>query len=253
MNRGIRGLVTEVNYVSSDLVKVGFRLSVGLKYHPGQGVLINNQLHLLSGSPEESLKTNQYEILVNPELLNLGSGTSLGFHPAQIIQVEGPVGSFWPLSARPHQDVVWVCNVQGLAPFLAAVRSAAFRRIRPPKIVLIVEVAEEEELPFRDIFEAHNVVVIPCVTHPTRWVDGFWGRVEDLFRSSRFRLDFERAKFFLSIPEETKGKLLSILLSEKRVAVSNVEEPEIQKGNKTLLDRVKEKQIPVSMPLLRSA
>lgn len=252
MSRGIRGLITEVSYVSSHLVKVGFRLSVGLKYHPGQGILINNQFYLLSGSPEEAFRTNHYEILISTEDQTIGSVTSSTFHPAQIIQVEGPVGSFWPLSARPHQDVVWISDVQGLAPFLAAVRSAAFRRIRPPKIVLIVEVADEEELPFREIFEAHNVVVIPCVTRPTRWVDGFWGKVEDLLRSSRFRLEFQQAKFFLSVHDETKTKVRA-LLTEKRVAASNVEEPKILSGGKATSSPINDRKAPVSIPLLRSA
>jgi ferredoxin-NADP reductase len=253
MNQGIRGLITELSYVSPSLVKVCFRLSVGLKFHPGQGVIIDNQFHFLSGSPEESFKTNQYEILVSPQQLSSETSGRLNLRPAQLIQVEGPLGNFWPLSARPHQDVVWLSDPQGLAPFLAAIRSPQFHRVRPQKIVLIVEVSEEENLPFRELFEAHNVVVIPCITHPSKWVEGFWGKVQDLFQSARFNLDFQRAKFFISAEQESIEKWRSILVEEKNVASVNVVESKLLIQKNKVIDLASRKKSRTSVPLLRAA
>lgn len=244
----MRGLVTSVTRVSSTLSKVQVRLSHGLKYHPGQSIWISpvstrfmgggvTGFYQLCGCPELALRSNTYEFLVETNPV-LGLLRGLGkVRPGDFLKIEGPFGSFWPLSARPEEHVVWIASPEKLGPMLACVQSNSFQRIRPRKILLLVEVPSEDQLPYREIFESKGVTVIPCVQNPSEWVDGFWGKITSLMKSEKFRLEFKTARFFISGAAPLVQEVWQFLVYEKGVSPNRL----VQEGDRALNQSMNEK------------
>ncbi len=216
-SQAMRGLVTSVTRVSPTVSKIQVRLSFGLKYFPGQSIWISplserliggglTGFYHLCGCPETALRTNQYEFLAETNPL-LGLIRGLGIvKVGDFLKVEGPIGAFWPLSARPEQNLVWVASPAKLGPFLACVQSQNFQRIRPKNIVLLVEMHSEETFSFREIFESRGVKVV------------HWGKVSDLLKSDWVRLDFRNSRFFISTEKPLLRELWSLLINEKQVS-----------------------------------
>lgn len=213
-SKAMRGLVTSVTRVSSTLSKIQVRLSHGLKYFPGQSIWISplserlmggglTGFYQLCGCPEKALRSNQYEFLAetNP-VLNLIRGLGK-VKPGDFLKVEGPFGSFWPLSARPDDFIIWIASPEKLGPFLACVQSKNFQRIRPQRIILLVEATSEETVPFLDEFESRGVVV--------RRFN--WDRVE---------MDIKRARFFISAEKPLLREVWSTLVHEKGVSAEQI-------------------------------
>ncbi len=237
MKKGIRGLVTSVIRVSPHLIRISFRLSQGLRYFPGQSVWMyraeqNDAGSLepcfqLCGCPELAYRTNHYEVLAETAFYR-DSVRGLGrVKMGDLIQVKGPFGQFWPLAARPETNVVWIATPQLLGPYLACVQSRNFEKVRPRKIVLLIEVKTEQEIPERKLFESKGVTVIPCITQPQNWVDGFWGRLIDLIKSDRFKLPFHDARFFVSTDPQLSGELWNCLVYEKGVNPAQITEESV--------------------------
>jgi len=188
----MRALVTSVANVSPTLKKITFRLSQGLNYEPGQSVRIGGKLYALCSCPEEAVRTNSYEILVEKQPLGSPKEEIELMREGDFLKVEGPFGEFFPLRAQPFEEIIWLATPSQLGAFLSSIRSKKFLRLRPIKILLIVEVTDEREFPFRELFEANGVSVITCVTQPFHWVEGFWGKMSDFVKSKRLNLDFHR-------------------------------------------------------------
>lgn len=247
----IRGLVTSVTRVSSTLSKVQVRLSHGLKYHPGQSIWISPMtsrfmgsgvtgFYQLCGCPEAALRSNNYEFLVETNPV-LGLLRGLGkVRPGDFLEVEGPFGTFWPLRARPEENVVWIATPEKLGPFLACVQSSNFERIRPRKILLLVQVANEEALPYRELFESKGVAVIPCFQHPSQWVNGFLGGLSTLMRHEKFRLDFKTARYFISAASPLVQEVWNLLVHEKGVPSNQVVHEANGVGSQSIEQRFRE-------------
>jgi len=213
----MRGLVTSVTRVSPTLSKIQVRLSQGLKYFPGQSIWISplserlmsgglTGFYHLSGCPDTALRTNQYEFLAETNPI-LGLIRGLGnVRVGDFLKVEGPIGSFWPLSARPEENIIWIASPAKLGPFLACVQSKNFQRVRPKKIVLLMEMSSKEQFSFREIFESQGVKVV------------LWGEVNELLRNDWVRLDFKNSRFFISAEKPLLRDLWSTLVNEKQVA-----------------------------------
>ncbi|NBX75248.1 MAG: hypothetical protein EBQ92_01680 [Proteobacteria bacterium] len=212
----MRGLVTSVTRVSPTVSKIQVRLSNGLKYFPGQSIWISplserliggglTGFYHLCGCPETALRTNQYEFLAetNP-LLDLVRGLGK-VKVGDFLKVEGPIGSFWPLSARSGETLVWIASPAKLGPFLSCVQSQNFQRIRPRKIVLLMEMQNEETFAFREVFESRGIRVIQ------------WGKLPEILRGDWIRLDFRNSRFFISAEKPMLRDLWSLLSHEKQV------------------------------------
>ncbi|MFM8270307.1 MAG: hypothetical protein ACKN9V_08980, partial [Pseudomonadota bacterium] len=133
-----------------------------------------------------------------------------------------PFGTFWPLSAGPDDLLVWIASPEKLGPFLSCVLSQNFKRIRPQKIILLIEDTHEENIPFRELFEAKGVVVIPCVYQPLKWVDGFWGKVTELIKGENFRLDSQKTRFFISAEKPLLREVWTTLVHDRGVREENI-------------------------------
>lgn len=227
-----RGLVTSVTKVSAHLVRITLRVSRGLKYHPGQWIrLAHNVTELrrgeftsfqLSSCPTQALRTNQYEVFAETGLLPQFVKGLGRVRVGDLLWLEGPFGNFWPLSARPHEQVVWVATPASIGPFLSCIRSQNFEKMRPRKILLIVQVSREDEMPWRKCFESKGVTVLPCVEYPSEWIEGFWGSVLGLFNHSALKLDFSKCRFFLSLENSTNQEVFQALVEKKRVSVNQI-------------------------------
>ncbi|NBX92430.1 MAG: hypothetical protein EB078_09800 [Proteobacteria bacterium] len=226
-NKGIRGFVTQVTPVSSALTKVTFRLSEGLKYQPGQSVWLEvtrsygsavaSQRFALCGDPVQAIRTNSYEVLAHSHSAN-GVLCGLGkIKVGDLLRVEGPVGSFNIADTQSSEDVVWLATPSGLGPFLAFIQSESFQKNRPKRTLLLVEAYRETEIAFQALFESKGVTVIPCVTQPDEWIQGFWGKAISLLKSKKFQLDFSRARFFVSAGEGVSEEVVKMLTEEKGV------------------------------------
>lgn len=243
MKKGLRGLVTSVVRISPHLIKISFRLSQGLRYFPGQSVWISRseqsdalgaeQCFQLCGCPELAYRTNHYEVLAETSFYRECVRGLGKIRMGDLIKVKGPYGQFWPLAARPETNVVWIATPELLGPYLACVQSKNFERVRPRKIVLLIEVKNEEELPARELFESKGVTVIPCITQPQKWIDGFWGRLVDLFRSDRFKLDFNNARFFVSTEPHLSGEIWNYLVHERGVNPSQITEESVSSNQES--------------------
>lgn len=238
MGNPLRGIITSTKRVAPTLLLVRFRLSQGLKYFPGQSIWFSSLQSKgfcsfqLSGCPTDSLRTNSYEVLMETRFQ---SDEILGFGKVKVgtlFLAKGPFGKFWPLGARPDQPLVWIASAKKLGPYLACVQSQSFRRIRPRQILLLVEMDSENELPFRDFFESQGITVIPCVAQPQSWIDGFWGRIADLLKHKRFKLDFQQARFFVSMAPSQAVEVWNTLTKDKAIDPSQITE-EWELGQRT--------------------
>lgn len=230
--KGIRGFVTRVTRVSTTLSKISFRLSQGLVYKPGQSVLLEvcgkkpgahqKKVYNLCGAPEEAYRTNNYEVLAESHP-HTGAIDGLGtVRAGDLLRVEGPLGSLSLERMGPEQPAVWLATPSGLAPFLSFIRSKGFNRMRPNRIVLLVDVIQESDLVYREEFEAKGISVIPCITRPRDWVDGFWGKANALLKGGRFRVSFSEATFFISSEDALATELVKTLITEKGVAPDRI-------------------------------
>jgi predicted ferric reductase len=138
-------------------------------------------------------------------------------------KVEGPLGHFSPIGSDPREENIWLTTPSELGVFLSFIQSREFQKVRPIKILLIVEVADERELHFREIFEAHHVTVISCVTQPSFWVEGFWGKMTDFLKSKRLRLDFQSSRFFIAANANLSKEIKRVLIEERNVLFSKIE------------------------------
>jgi len=243
MKSGLRGLITSIVRLSPHLLKISFRLSTGIRYFPGQSVWLSlsdkgralgSELCVqLCGCPDLAFRTNHYEVLAETAFYR-DSIQGLGrIRVGDLLKVRGPSGQFWPLAARPQNDVIWIATPELLGPYLSCIQSKNFERVRPRKILLLVEVKTEQDLPCRELFEAKGVTVIPCITQPTNWVDGFWGRLIDLLKADRFKLDFKNARFFVSANTTLSGDLWNYLVHERGVDPAQIVEESISSAQNT--------------------
>jgi len=230
--KGIRGFVTQVTRISHSLTKISFRLSQSLFYQPGQSIFIElvtsenknkrKQVYTLCGAPEEAYRTNHYEILAESHPVT-GMVEGLGkVRAGDLLKVEGPVGNFAMERVASHDQVVWLATLSGLGPFLSFVRSQQFKRLKANRIVLLVDVIHERDLIYREVFESKGITVIPCVAQPQDWVDGFWGKVNALLKSGRFRVNFGNATFFIAGEETLSSEWVKTLITEKSVAPNKI-------------------------------
>jgi len=225
-----RGIITSTKRVTPTLLLVRFRLSGALKYFPGQSIwffsLQSRQFSSfqLSGCPNDSLRTNSYEVVMETRFQ---SDEVLGFGPIRVgtlFTAKGPFGKFWPLSGRPEQPLVWIASSRKIGTYLACVQSQSFRRVRPRQILLILEMENESELSLRNFFESKGVTVIPCVSEPQTWIDGFWGHAVDLLNNHRFKLDFSQARFFISMGQTEVAEIWNCLVKSKKTDPSQITE-----------------------------
>lgn len=225
-----RGIITSTKRVTPTLLLVRFRLSAALKYFPGQSIWFFSlqsrgiSSFQLSGCPNDSLRTNSFEVLMETRFQSnevLGFGT---IKVGTLFIAKGPSGKFWPLCVRPEQPLVWIASSQKIGSYLACVQSDSFRRIRPRQILLIVEMENESELPLRKFFESKGISVIPCVSQPQGWIDGFWGRAVELLNNHRFKLDFTCARFFVSMGQADNAEIWNCLVKSKKIDPSQITE-----------------------------
>lgn len=243
MSSPLRGIITSTKRVGPTLLLVRFRLSHGFKYFPGQSIWFSSLQSKsycsfqLSGCPTDSLRTNSYEVLMETRF---HSDEVPGFGKVKegtLFLAKGPFGKFWPLSAKRDQPLVWIASAKKLGPYLACVQSQSFRRIRPRQILLLIEMESESELPFREFFESQGITVIPCVSQPQGWIDGFWGKVTDLIKHKRFKLDFHQARFFISMIPSQTAEIWDVLVKTKQIDPSQITE-EWELGQRNQVEQV---------------
>lgn len=218
-SQAMRGLVTGVTRVSSTVSKIQVRLSHGLKYQPGQSLWISplserlitrglTGFYELCGCPETALRTNQYEFLAETNPI-LGLIRGLGqVKVGDFLKVEGPFGTFMPLSVKTEEWVVWIATPGKLGPFLSCIQSRQFQLTRPRRIILLVETPQRETVPFKELFESHGISVISGVTQA--------------LLHEKFKLNFKKSRFFVSADKPLLREVWSTLIHKKGVVAGQI-------------------------------
>jgi ferredoxin-NADP reductase len=100
-----------------------------LDYAPGQAVLVGNHGHekrrpySIAAAPEDSTRDGCLELLVGVNSEG-APGPHLTLEPGQLVDVEGPLGSFTFPQAPEERRFVFIAGGTGIAPLRAMLRRA---------------------------------------------------------------------------------------------------------------------------------
>lgn len=202
-------LVTEVEYLSNEIIRIAFRPNTLFHFAPGQFLSLIVPGNSKSGklakrcysfalAPEMATQAG-YEICV--KLVNEGRGSAYlrDLRVGDRFKILAPYGHF-KLQMKPEigpKNLCLIATGTGIAPFRSMLSQLERVILSGKKVRLIVGVRSEDEVIFSKEFQRAGIDVHYCVSQPGPNWAGRKGRVTDILEDLRNLISFSSTDFYL--------------------------------------------------------
>ncbi|WP_235298638.1 ferredoxin--NADP reductase [Portibacter marinus] len=167
--------------------------------------------------------TNIFELCIVHLKGGLGSGYM--FEEVTVgckLRFKGPSGAFY-LPKKLTHDLVMVCTGTGVAPFRSMIKDLVAKDIDLPQIHLIFGARYEQDILYREEFEALTSDFLAltydvCLSRDEEW-DGFQGYVHQVYMERNYS---EGTKFYLCGWSQMIDEAVENLLVHKKVDKKNI-------------------------------
>lgn len=225
-------VVTEVEYLNANIIRVRFQPSKPFHFVPGQflSVIIPGALKKHAGikrcysfalNPKVSILKG-YEICVKLVPDGKGSEFLKNLAVGDRFKALAPFGDFKLKSSDHKRTLCLISTGTGIAPFRSMLGSEELKRCRYENVILVHGTRFENEIVFAKDFQRAGVETHFIVSQPGAQWAGRKGYVMDILNDLARKHDFSRIDFFICGNGNMVGDVYDLLVAQYRVEASAV-------------------------------